>query len=212
MSTTPPRPQDPNFQTRQHRRVDNQVVQELVLFLDIDGVLQLPSLDDSHPFELTEGVLDLLRRYPTLSVVMTAAPLDGLSLASLKAVLPPALAARVVGMTPDLPLGRSQGGKQLEIEAWLRAHPGVSRWVAVDDEELLFQPDCPNLVLTHKYIGWTPELTPTVEARLLGRPLVDYETEDVLRRPEQAEPEFTEESPGFWANAKASVLRMLGRD
>lgn len=130
-----------------------------VLFLDFDGVLQTPALPHWREMELADRLEKLLDQLPDLRVVVSSTHREGRTVADMNYVLPPRVAHRVIGLTPLLPMGRSNGGRQLEIESWLLAHPKVTAWAAVDDEEWLYRPDCPWLVTTHPLVGWNPETT-----------------------------------------------------
>src|SRR5258708_6349200 len=116
----------------------------MIVFLDSDRVL--------HAFteRRDQQRLDtVLQEYPDVSIVITSGQRAEQSLDALRAPFARDLAARVVGVTPvigieaaaDLP-----GSRYREILLYLDQHPD-SHWVALDAEETLFPPGCPNLIL-----------------------------------------------------------------
>lgn len=138
-----------------------------VIFLDFDGVLQTPALGHWIEMEHTDALEQLVAAFPELGIVVTSTHREGRSLAELRLLLPESLRSNVIGATEVTALGRAAGGRQREIEQWLQAHPWVTAWVAVDDEQALFRETCDWLVLTHKWIGWD-ELTTAEVVRRLG--------------------------------------------
>ena len=133
-----------------------------VLFLDFDGVLQTPALDDWREMEHCALLEALLMEFPELNVVVTSTHRELRTVADVQGLLPDAVGRRVVGLTDVPAMGRANGGRQAEIEAWLRSHPSVQRWVAVDDERRLYREGCPWLVLTHPYVGWDEQTSDAV--------------------------------------------------
>lgn len=146
---------------------------ESVIFLDFDGVLQTPSRDDWLEMEHCDELVTLLEEMPSLGLVVTTTHRETSSQDEVLAMLPPALLARVVGLTEVTLGGRALGGRQREVMSWLRAHPQVQSWVAVDDEYVLFERDCPWLVITHKWLGWTSQTTEQVRRLLSREPWVE---------------------------------------
>ncbi len=137
-----------------------------LLFLDFDGVLQTPAWADWREMALCSELEQLLRELPSLRVVVTSTHREGRTLEGIRAMLPHAVAAKVVGTTPVQATGRADGGRQIEIETWLSAHPDVTQWVAVDDEARLYTRGCAWLVQTSKYEGWDELVTSQVRAAL----------------------------------------------
>lgn len=146
-----------------------------VLFLDFDGVLQTPALDDWEEMAHCHGLLALLQAIPELGVVVTSSHREGRNLAGIRRLLPPSIARRVIGSTPLTPGCRAHGGRQAEIEAWLAAHPAVERYAAVDDEARLYAQGCSWLVLTHPLIGWNEDTSESLLV-LLGPALRSHPT------------------------------------
>jgi hypothetical protein len=137
-----------------------------LLFLDFDGVLQTPALEGWLTMELTGALESLVRKNPLLQIVVTSTHREDRTLEGLRLLLPKPIGIRVIGATEVSATGRANGGRQLEIENWLKHHEGFSAWAAVDDETHLFSQGCAWLISTNKYIGWTDETTQAVKRAL----------------------------------------------
>ncbi|WP_428423219.1 HAD domain-containing protein [Methylibium sp.] len=85
----------------------------LVLFLDFDGVLQAPALDDWREMALCDELQALLDELPQLALVVASTHRDGRNLVGIQRLLPPRIAQRVIGATPVTPRGRALGGRPL---------------------------------------------------------------------------------------------------
>lgn len=123
-----------------------------VLFLDVDGICHPanacgPAADGSlfgeGLFRWAQPLLDLLEDLPHVDVVLHSSwrHAYGGDLSRLLKDLPPALAARVVGVTP-----LKVAGRQASIEAYVKRHQ-VQRFVAVDDQPFYFETGLPWLVV-----------------------------------------------------------------
>lgn len=140
-----------------------------VLFLDFDGVLQTPALESWQEMEHCSELHGILREMPNLPIVVVSSHREGKSLETVQNMLPAEIGPRVVSTTPVTALGRARGGRQAEIETWLREHPLVESWAAVDDEEFLYQIGCPWVVVTHKWVGWDQRTSQKVRQLLKSR-------------------------------------------
>ena len=140
-----------------------------VIALDIDGVLQTPALQDWQEMEHAGPLMEILEEMPHLGVLISATDRETSSAEDIVASLPDAIARRVVGVTDVTKGGRANGGRQVEIDAWLARHPHVKTVVAVDDEAFLFDERCQYLVQTFKWMGWTEDTTRAVRSILAGR-------------------------------------------
>jgi len=140
-----------------------------VAFVDTDGVLQTPSLSDWREMEHAGALIELLAERPGLAVVVSATDRETSTAEQILEQLPEEIARRTVGFTEVTRGGRGAGGRQAEIESWLKRNPQVTRWVAVDDEAYLYRPDCKWLVATFKWMGWTDDTTEAVRSVLEGR-------------------------------------------
>ncbi len=193
------------------------------LFLDIDGVLQTPALGDFLEMEHRPVLEAWLREHPQVRVVLTSTHREGLSLQALKGWFSPDVEEQLVGMTALTPTGRAYGGRQAEIEAWMNEHAArEARFCALDDETLLFRPDCAWLVHVHPWTGLLPEHLSRVEALLAvgvegtaqaqdfvsqgrpfgaGRPLFTADDQALLRR---GQVQRRKEAPAALAGGKAA--------
>ncbi|KDR39849.1 hypothetical protein BG61_29525 [Caballeronia glathei] len=121
----------------------------MMVFLDFDGVL--------HPFGDRHGrrysdlprLEEVLRLGSDVPVVITSTERENLPLDALRQPFSPDIAARIVGQTPVLvPASATElaGIRYREILQFLEDHP-TQHWIALDDDESLFPPDFPNLIL-----------------------------------------------------------------
>lgn len=104
-----------------------------VVFLDCDGVLNHVGCDWSgsvHPIDANcvSRVRGLRERTGAKIVLSSVWRLGGSGRAALEAA-----GLFVDSITPDLPGGLTN--RAIEIRAWLEAHPQVTRWAVLDDEE-----------------------------------------------------------------------------
>jgi hypothetical protein len=78
-------------------------------------------------------------------------------LEDLKANFSASLRGRIIGITPTLDDGYDSGGRQREIEAFLKIaglNSTNSSWVALDDTQLFFEDDCDFLIFTDPNQGF----------------------------------------------------------
>lgn len=140
--------------------VENKVFLETpIVFIDFDGVLQTPAIEQWQEMEHCEGLQSLLDANPSVRLVITTAQRSEVKFEQLKQMLPESMQPYVLDATPVLVEGRSYGGRQREVERWLADNPRATNWVAVDDEFFMYDPQCPKLVLTSKYVGWDSATT-----------------------------------------------------
>ena len=124
------------------------------LFLDFDGVV--------HPrtrgtFELLPLLETWLIANPHVLVVISSTWRLEFSLEHIReGFLAPELHARVIGVTPDMPLAAG-AVRESEIESWLVTN-GLQgcRRAALDDDVSLFRAGCPWLVQTEYAKGLEP--------------------------------------------------------
>ena len=119
---------------------------EAVLFLDFDGVTHREGAPTKELFCRLPGIEDVLRRYPTVGIVISSTWRRTKSLEEMASRFSPDIAERIVGQTPYLP-DELDFARQAECLRWLRttAYPGT-QWVALDDRAWLFRPFCANLI------------------------------------------------------------------
>lgn len=135
-----------------------------VIFLDIDGVLNCALTPNPRKFpyiidrRLLAKLRGLLKRTGAKVVLSSSWRLDPIGLLAAKHYGVP-----VYDVSPDMP----SSTRCKEIEKWLRAHPRVTRYVVIDDEDdelddlPLFQPSSRK--------GITAEIIKGVERYLRGK-------------------------------------------
>ncbi|WP_071658868.1 HAD domain-containing protein [Duganella sp. HH101] len=117
------------------------------IFLDYDGTLHrghalvdedgTVSLDSENTlFEFAPLLVNLLKPYPQVEIVLTTSWLDTFPLEKVISYLPVSLAKRVVGATDDIkvPFGYLQDGsaRTYRIRSYVFAHR-LKNWLALDD-------------------------------------------------------------------------------
>lgn len=145
-----------------------------ILFLDFDGVL--------HEMKRSRGELclrphfeDVMRDLPHVDIVISSAWRKKYSVDELRALFSPDIAARILGVTPDL-VGDgveqpSEHVRESEVKAWLRDHGREQEhWVALDDCLWNFEEDCPNLVEVDETIGFDYTIEAELKRRLPANP------------------------------------------
>jgi len=121
----------------------------MILFLDFDGVLH-PRAPGEALFSNLPRLEAVLRDFAFLEVVITSTWREDMSLEELRAKFSPDIQHRVIGTTPvieiEFPAG-PHGSREEEIHLFLeQENHHIRPWVALDDEEKLFRPRCPNLI------------------------------------------------------------------
>jgi hypothetical protein len=167
-----------------------------VVAVDIDGVLQTPALQDWHEMEHAGALCEILEEMPHVGILISATDRETSTVADIVAMLPEVIARRVVGMTDVTKAGRSNGGRQAEIEAWLARNPHIETVVAVDDEAFLFDEHCSYLVQTFKWMGWTEDTTRAVRSLIAGQ-VPDVKVTSTLGRGSSL--------PANWADVDADL-------
>ena len=107
----------------------------------------------------------VMRDYPEVDIVISSAWRESSSLVELQSHFSQGFKERIIDATPVLQLLDHKYLRQAEITAWLRdAGREYESWVAIDDSDWLFPPECRNLILVNGQVG------------------LDMETADRLRR------------------------------
>ncbi len=128
-----------------------------IIFLDFDGVL--------HPDG--EGLFSQLGLFekhiltmPDIEIVISSTWREDKSLHELQNYFSESIRSQITGTTPILEDGYDTGGRQREIHAFLEAHDLSEKnchWVALDDMQMFFDGNYPNLILTDSSKGFTEE-------------------------------------------------------
>lgn len=142
----------------------------LILFIDFDGVLHglnQPRMQHKSRLEA------LLREFPAIGVVISSSWREIHTLQELAAFFAEDIQPRLLATTPVVryqpPYPRHV--RYQEICAYL-AHQGHRdiAWLALDDEEILFPPACPQLVLCNPQTGFDAEAEIRLRQQLEGLP------------------------------------------
>jgi hypothetical protein len=110
------------------------------LFLDFDGVLH-PG--QSGTFRYLSAFEEIMRCHPDIDIVISSNWREGEPFHELLDYFSAGFRDRLIGATAVLP---GPYARQREIEAFCRSF-GIERWLAIDDDESLFVPGCPRLIL-----------------------------------------------------------------
>jgi hypothetical protein len=125
-----------------------------ILFLDFDGVLHPDGVGLFSRLGLFE---EYLLKMPEAKIVISSSRRETHALEDLKANFSASLRRRIIGITPSLDDGYDSGGRQHEIEAFLKVaglNGANSSWIALDDTRLFFEDDCSFLILTDPNQGF----------------------------------------------------------
>ena len=135
----------------------------MILFLDFDGVLR-PTGCEQGVLPLLPKLEELLREYPSIDVVVSSSWREDCDLPSLQANFSPDIALRVIGATPVLNYTDHHYVRQEEICSWLSENNrGHEAWVAIDDDDLLFAPDHPSLIVVNSEKGIDDQVIQTIK-------------------------------------------------
>jgi hypothetical protein len=125
-----------------------------ILFLDFDGVLHADLENDFSRLPDFEGCL---RDMPELEIVISSSWRELHPLETLKTLFRPEVRGRIIAATPVLEGGYEMGGRQREIETFLRSSrldASNAAWAALDDIPFFFDPGCPFLILVDPARGF----------------------------------------------------------
>ena len=131
-----------------------------VVFLDFDGVTHPELCRSDQMFTCLPLIEEVLRQHERAELVISSSWREHHPLSELREFFAEDIAPRVVGTTPVAPEKRARPGpagvRHIECLTWLIVHRQDHPWIAIDDVPWLFPPGCPNLLLTHHRIGFTP--------------------------------------------------------
>lgn len=126
-----------------------------IIFLDFDGVMHPDGIGTFSQRSLFE---ECLSKMPDVGIVVSSSWRETESLDELRTHFSAKFRDQIIGTTPSLDSGYDVGGRQREIEAFLRSSQWTianCAWIALDDTALFFDEDCPNLMLTDASQGFT---------------------------------------------------------
>ena len=140
----------------------------MLVFLDFDGVL--------HPFPCHYGVFFCQRavlekffgrpEYESAQFVITSTWRNHHPLEALREWFGETFRQRIIGTTPKLDVAWD-GSREREIRAWLRQHRRAEEaWIALDDMQQFFEPECRNLFLCDGSTGLTEADYPQLAAHI----------------------------------------------
>ena len=140
----------------------------MILFLDFDGVL--------HPMNRATGVFSLLphfeqvmRDYPGVDIVVSSTWREAYSIEELRSVFSENFRSRLVDVTPIVTSTGKPHVREIEILSWLReTGREYEAWLALDDSEWLFSPNCKKLILVDADIGFDKHTEKVLRGKLDG--------------------------------------------
>ena len=139
------------------------------LFLDFDGVLH-PEFSYAECFTNLRLVEDTLLPFlgeGKFKVVLSTAWRSSFEFDALKKHFSPNFASHVVGVTPELEHGFQKGGREEEIQTWLKSKASLEDfWVALDDRRELFVEESQNLHWVDPEFGFTENDAKVLTQRL----------------------------------------------
>lgn len=119
---------------------------DVTLFLDVDGVLHRRA-PGAEKLSALPQLQESIRRQPRLEVVISSSWREVFDFEDLVELFDEELRQKIVGNTPVLDPG-TEFVRQRECELWMRTHcPPDQEWLALEDEQALFEPGCPQLLL-----------------------------------------------------------------
>lgn len=114
-------------------------------------------LEPRFPFDRSAVLENVLQRHPDVRLVVATAWRRGLTVDQLRAIMPPRLAARVVGKLDEA--HESDQGKPIPgiraqlMERWVQSNAPGAPWLAIDDTEELWHGSPAPLVKPHFWHG-----------------------------------------------------------
>ena len=139
---------------------------QIILFLDFDGVLHAPNCRDAFLFEHLARLEAVLYDFPAVSIVVSSSWRERRSLDQLRTPFAVEMQERVIGSTPLLRFQRELPHRGLECTTWMAQNAPDLGWLAIDDEPSLFGPHQPVLVCDSR-LGFDDKRSAELRAKLL---------------------------------------------
>ncbi len=159
----------------------------MIVFLDFDGVLHPdPCPDSARLFEQAPRLMRSLEEFADVGLVLSTAWRTVKPFDQLLEVLPDALSARILDITPTF--GDFQASaplvpyrRQAECMHWLQQNQRhCDAWLALDDRPDGFEPYCENLITCHPHLGFDHEVRARLRSALMRHRLRLHSTVDLL--------------------------------
>lgn len=131
----------------------------MIYFLDFDGVLHpffpradLTDSQNAH-FSCVKAFERAVLQCGDVEIVIASTWRNKYSLHELRAHFSPHIAKKIIGVTPKVGPGNGDGGRQVEVEAWLDANGRTGEpWIGIDDFPELYCPGA-TVVACHDEFG-----------------------------------------------------------
>lgn len=132
-------------------------INEILIFLDIDGVLHPHEHYRQAYFSCLPRLEALLHAYPGVKIVVTSSWRESFDLHELRRFFSTEMAPRVIGLTPCIDDGKPFR-RYREIQQFL-AQDGVLEipWLALDDMAFHYPMPCQQLILCNLRTGFSEE-------------------------------------------------------
>ena len=143
----------------------------MIIFCDFDGCLHAMG---RPVFEHADRLADLLREFPHVDIVLSTSWREIYPFEDLRRFLGADLAHRVIGKTPVITQKEPPylpHVRHREILLWLQRHTREAKrgYVILDDEQVLFPKECPELILCDPRTGLDDRVVGQLRARLASR-------------------------------------------
>ena len=123
------------------------------IFLDFDGVLHGEGIDSKGVFEHLEIFCETVRPFiKNIQIVISSSWRESYKIEKIKKFFEDDIQESIVGFTPVHIDGFDHGGREREIMDYCALN-SITDWIAIDDMERLFSPDCKNLILCDSQYG-----------------------------------------------------------
>ena len=125
------------------------------IFLDFDGVLHGEGRDSKGQFEHIPLFCETIRPFiSNLQIVISSSWRETHSIEKLRIFFEHDIKPLIIGVTPVHVNGFNYGGREQEIREYCSIHNILDTyWIALDDMERLFSPECKNVIFVDSEYG-----------------------------------------------------------